>query len=140
MRIHTDEPQGARQAVQEALKVLPGVDATVSLHRSRSRRGAVNLTLTGSDGRTGRRVNSGAHGAGREGAASWDEWGVVLAFIFDADPGAYVKNVYADVYDFHGRTADRFKDRALPSDSHPRHVWEPGNPRTCKKCTAGWWV
>lgn len=140
MRIHTNDPQSARQAVQDALKVLPGVDATVSLHRSRSRRGAVNLTLTGSDGRTGHRVNSGVRGAGWQGAASWDEWGVVLAFIFNVDPDAFVKGVYADADDFHDRTADRFEALALPSDSHPRHVWEYGNPRTCKKCTAEWWV
>jgi hypothetical protein len=140
MRIHTDDPQRARQAVEEALKVLPGVEATVRLHGSRSRRGAINLTLTGSDGRTGYRVNSGTQGPGYRGAASWDEWGVVLAFIFDADPDAFVKGVYAGADDFHDRTADRFEALALPPDSHPRHVWTSGSPRFCKKCSAEWWT
>lgn len=139
MRIHTDNPQSARQAVQDALKVLPGVEATVRLHGSRKRAGAINLTLTGGDGRLGYRTNTGTHGAGYQGAASWDEWGVVLAFIFDVDPQAYVKNVYADAEEFHDRTADRFAGKGLPEDTHARHAWTYGNPRTCKKCTAEWW-
>jgi len=140
MRIHTDDPQRARQAVEEALKVLPGVEATIRLHGSRSRRGAINLTLTGSDGRTGYRTYTGTQGEGYRGAASWDEWGVVLAFIFDAAPDAFVKGGYAGADDFHDRTAGRFEALALPPDSHPRHGWTSGSPRFCKKCSAEWWT
>lgn len=84
---------------------------------------------------------------GREKAATWDQWGVFLAVLFDKDP-SMTTTYYADADAFARKTADRFgafddvrRFVAIgwPNDSHGDHQWDyagvPGE-QACTKCTA----
>lgn len=148
MRIHTDKTNEVRAAIWRATGALPGVYAEVSEHGSRSRAGALELRLTGNSGRY---RNTGKWGAHWEKSATWDEWGVVLAAVFAADPhaicGTAKRPVYAGVNDFHWQTGERFVHappaietggRALPEDTHTSHHWDYVARDTveCTKCTA----
>lgn len=53
---------------------------------SRSRQCGFDISLTGHGARHTRKKNSGNHGAGDEYAASWDDWGVWIAALYDIDP------------------------------------------------------
>lgn len=143
MRIHTDKTSEVRAAIWRATGALPGVYAEVSEYGSRSRAGALELRLTG---------NSPRYTAdNQDRAATWDEWGVVLAAVFAADPhaicGTAKRPVYAGVNDFHWQTGERFVHappaietggRALPEDTHTSHHWDYVARDTveCTKCTA----
>ena len=137
MRLHTDKPDQVIGAIHDASARLDGVYATFSRHGSRSRAGAVELSLEGN----GYPVNTGARGAGTKIGATWDEWGVVLAAVFDADPEAFAGSqqhpVYAGAEDFARKTCYRFDDGQLPEDTHRRHDWSHGmRYACCTKCTA----
>jgi hypothetical protein len=120
------------------------VDVTITEHGSRSRDHAFNVKL---EGESRRRPNGGASGAGSGYAATWDQWGVFLAFIFDVDPRTKCW-AYANVWDFDAKTRYRFSpdgnDRAegsdfWPNDAHGDHRFEfAGVPRqqSCTKCSA----
>lgn len=61
-------------------------------------------------GESGRQMNSGRYGpapCGSTEAATWDQWGIYLAVIFEADPTAKT-DYYADAEDFHRQTGGRF--------------------------------
>lgn len=137
MRLHTDKPDQVIGAIHDASARLDGVYATLSRHGSRSRAGAVELSLEGN----GYPVNTGTRGAGAKIGATWDEWGVVLAAVFNADPEAFAGSqkhpVYAGAEDFARKTCYRFDDGQLPEDTHRRHDWSHGmRYACCTKCTA----
>ena len=129
MRIHTNLSYADfRQAVREgaAWGVWP---ETFREHGSRKRERAFEVKLSGNSTRR-RNDNSG------EFAATWDEWGLVLAAIFAADPEATC-DYYADARDFHYKTNWRFAGGSF--DACPNHRWEfHGIPREqdCTKCGA----
>jgi len=139
MRIHTNKPNEVRQAIYDATRKLPGVYATTASHGSRSHAGAIELSMEGN----GYAKNTGQYGAGYEIGATWDEWGVVFAAIFDADPDAVAGSVKRPVYaggdDYRRKTQYRFDADGLPEDTHRRHAWELAGPlvQYCKKCSAG---
>lgn len=57
-------------------------------------------------------------------SATWDEWGIVLNYLFNVDPQATCgRGNYADREHFHWRTGNRFKT-LQPWDQHLRHRWE----------------
>lgn len=90
---------------------------------SRSRIRAFKFTLTGNSSHW---RNGGTYGANHDDrAATWDEWGMFLAHLFDVDPQAHCgKNSYLSAEHFHWSTSDRF--RALtPPYQHARHRWQP---------------
>lgn len=127
MRIHTNDVQAVREAIREATASMPGVYAEHSAHGSRIRAGAVELRLEG-NGRTG-----GQWGGTDNQSATWDEWGVVLQAIFDADPlavaGGQKCPTYAGREHYEWATGRRFvafRDwpRGLPTDTHKQHRWE----------------
>lgn len=145
MKIHTDLPGSVEVAIYEAAHRLPGVYADTVGVGSRSRKGALILGLEGN----GSRRNTGKYGASDEHAATWDEWGVVLAAVFATDPNAFAGSksypVYHDADHFHWATANRFlRGRILPIDTHPRHLWEyegrcvvgTFDAYDCRKCSA----
>lgn len=138
MRIHTDKVAEVASAIYNTtFNSLTGVYANIRRHGSRSRDGAVELRLEGN----GYARNTGQYGAdGYEQGATWDEWGVVLAAIFDTDPNAFAGSakypVYAGAGHFHAITCNRFTPEGLPGDTHKRHNWRGGYPRTCTKCSA----
>lgn len=68
---------------------------------SRSHARAIELVLTG-NARGMSRVAPGEH------AASWEQWGHVLSFLFDRDPDMRVTGAYDGEQDFHTKTRGRF--------------------------------
>lgn len=130
MRIHTTATAAdVRQAAQLARVSFD----RFSEHGSRKSARAFDVTLTGE---SRRRPNRGSSGAGDDYAATWDQWGVFLAAIFDADPWASCW-AYDDAATFHKMTSDRFRG-GWPSDAHGDHSWVIGEPgvQECRKCSA----
>lgn len=147
MRIHTNKVDEVHRAIWRATRKMVNVRVDIDEHGSRSRAGAVEMKLTGN---SPRHPNSGRWGADTyEYAATWDEWGMVLAAVYAADPDAIcgsVKHpVYAGADDFHRQTGERFAGiqkgeapNSLPADTHALHRWEPvrAGAQQCRKCTA----
>ncbi len=79
------------------------VIATVTTHGSRKRASAFEISLAGFGERHTRKKNSGQYGAGDEKAATWDDWGVVLARLFEIDPNM-TATYYKDRADFYEQT------------------------------------
>lgn len=120
MRIHTN---ATLEQVRNAIRTMPTVYAErLSEHRSNTHARAFELNLSGS-GRHG-----GQYGIRGSQSATWDEWGVVMAAIFKADPttrmgGSQRQPIYADADDYHWQTGNRFVN-GIPSDMHIQHKWE----------------
>lgn len=118
MRLHTDTVTATD--VHRATLTLPGVFAEVTTHGSRIRDHALEVKLTGN----GRRANSGAYGAGYENGATWDEWGAVMAALYELDPSALWGSgkypTYRDAEHFHWVTGDRFRE-GMPTNPHKLH-------------------
>lgn len=161
MRIHTDRLK-ASDLYSAAL--IARVDLTLTEHRSRSRARGFNVTLRGESNRkpnygtsrTADRFNTYEH------AATWDQWGVFLAVLFEADanrtfePSRDMFTPYDESYlHFAARTGDRFgapEDTmeaggyvrrfvayGWPEDAHGDHSfkWDSGRREyTCRRCSA----
>ena len=116
MKIHTDIL--SYEAIRSAT-VTAGAVYTVNLERvgSKSRDHAFKLALTGTSGRP---ANFREHEA-----ATWDEWGMVLAYLYSIDPAMHCgKHSYQSAAHFHWVTGDRFKTLTPPLQ-HKLHRWEP---------------
>jgi len=151
MRIHTD---GNRETITRAA-FAAGVDLVkCEEHGSRTHARAFEVSLRGSS----RRRPNFWDGSDCY-AATWDQWGIFLAHIFDADTDARCGSVkhptYRDGDDFHAKTFRRFlstflivfpeTDRPIvvepvtPNDMHGDHTFRfSGTPyvQQCTKCTA----
>jgi hypothetical protein len=117
MRLHTDHltETDIRDA---ARKAGVGVER-FSRHSSRSRGWAFDVILSGSGTTSG---NYG--GADRDvKAATWDEWGLVLAELYQRDPQMIAGSAYRNSEHFHWATGDRFT-ALTPPFQHLRHRWE----------------
>ena len=126
MRLHTDVL--TEQDIRDAAKGGTIAFDRLTEHGSRSHKRAFEVKLTGS----GTHTNSGRYGANTwEQAATWDEWGIFLGRLYEADRNLLVgsaKNpIYEDRDDFHEMTNSRF-DPVLGSvtwdQQHKRHRWE----------------
>lgn len=132
MRIHTDLPEAE---VYKMLDGMPGVYFEVmERHGSRSRANGFEVQLRGN---SNRRPNYGtsrtADRTADDKAATWDEWGIFLNRVFEADPTA-TTFYYESPDDFHFQTAERFMTLKF-EDQHKSHKWDySGEPRTfvCK--------
>lgn len=147
MRIHTDTL--TTRDIYEAARIGHADVVVLTEHKSRSRDHAFTVKLEG-DSR--RRPNGGRTGGDGSGyAATWDQWGVFLAVLFDRDP-EMVTPYYADAYTFHWQTDFRFVPQTKyfnaagsgvivwwPEDAHGDHTFrfagEPGG-QECTKCSA----
>jgi hypothetical protein len=136
MRLHTDTL--TEQDIHFAC-CSAGVTAEVfTRHGSRSRDHAFEVILSGSNTR-----NANGHSFK---AATWDEWGVFFAALFERDPQMFAGNKnwgYDGAHAFHRKTDDRFlysnPDRRFPEDTHTQHKWwatGDGQSQYCRKCTA----
>lgn len=138
MRIHTDlHAYDVGQIVRDA-KCGAWANVLTDHGTRTAKRGAVELQLAG----TSNRPNA----SNTENAATWDEWGIVLAAIFEADPtaimGSAKRPVYADRDDYHWKTGDRFRSLTSSSDDlyHANHYWrwDAGiMPRGESRCKCG---
>jgi hypothetical protein len=132
MRIHTNLH---RDSFQTAARTA-GVDfERLTEHGSRSAARAFDVILTGHGVTGGQWGNSGTNGAAPYKTATWDEWGIFLNAIFQADPGARTRD-YDSAEDFHTVTGGRF-ETLTPAEQHLRHRWTPdGNYGADCKCGA----
>lgn len=106
MRIHTNHPlpdsifTNARQAA--------GVQhEKYSHHGSRTHATAREVILTGDSNRATNQRHAWPHDEYTPRAASWDQWGIYLAFIFEQDPTARM-TYYRSAEHFHEVTGNRF--------------------------------
>lgn len=121
MRIHTDHLT-FNQVINAAMD-MQDVYIDVTRHGSRKRDHAFELSVS-AEPRKGRRPrNSGNRGADEgEAAATWDEWGVIFARLFDIDPGMTC-HAYDGAEHYHWSTGNRFRDPAT-LEMHDQHRWE----------------
>lgn len=127
MRIHTDTLTYADMT--HAAMAARVNFTTIEKHGSKSRDHAFEVILSGES----RRNQNG----GTEKAATWDQWGVFLAYLFEKDSSVKCW-AYADASQFAYRTVYRFED-GWPTDAHGDHRFQyDGMPYTqkCTKCTA----
>lgn len=128
MRIHTTANYtDVRNAAEKAGVAVVKCD----LHGSRSRPRAFEIKL---EGASRRRPNFGASDGY---AATWDQWGVFLGFLFDLDPEMTCW-AYKGSAEFHYATMGRFED-GWPSDAHGDHTFRYQGVscvQSCTKCTA----
>lgn len=133
MRIHSDTLTDADlyRAAEEARVTL--VDMTRK--GSRQRDHAFNVVLRGESNRAPNFGNGSPMGHGKR-AATWDQWGVFLAALFDLDPDMLTP-YYRNAEDFHYQTSHRFAG-GWPTDAHGDHTFEWIAPRVfgCTKCSA----
>lgn len=112
MRLHTNELH--HTDIHRAVGNIPGscVGAEIMDHGSHTHRRAFEVSLSGWGDRHTRLKNTGQRGASDEFAATWDDWGWFLSYLYDIDPqaiwGAVKRPVYADASRFHLLTWDRF--------------------------------
>lgn len=131
MRIHTDTLTASD--IYQTVANLPGVYVEVMPHGSRARKQAYEIRLTGTS--TRRTMDN------QDQAATWDEWGVFFARLFDADRDALAGSVKYPAYDgatdYHRKTGRRFLSGNMPADTHQQHRWEfEGGVLACTKCSA----
>ena len=133
MRIHSNALD--INDIYQATNGLPGVHVEVMPKGSRSHATAFEVRLTGNS--TRRTMD------GRDQAATWDEWGVFIAGVYEVDPAAVFGSVktpnYRDSNHFHAVTRYRFDANELPSDTHQQHRWEydlATGINQCSKCSA----
>lgn len=134
MLIHTDSPGIVEDAIIQAALKLDNVFWATERGGSQSRSHSISLHLEGS----GHLGNTATSPGTLRPRATWDEWGVVLAHIFEADRHARTAQ-YEGIEDFHHKTADRFDALELPEDTHITHRWLPrenGIEDFCTKCSA----
>jgi hypothetical protein len=74
-------------------------------------------------------------------AATWDEWGIFLARLFEHEPGMRAAS-YKDGAHFRWATDDRYDD-LTPADQHKLHAWQVERHergvvlvQSCKRCPA----
>lgn len=121
MRIHSDilTADDLRTAAQVA-----GDDVRISVaeHGSRKRARAFAFSLSG----TSSRDRQWASDTLPVKAATWDEWGMVIAELFRRDPDATIAQAYPSAEFFHWTTGGRFRS-LTPADQHggAGHKWRP---------------
>lgn len=131
MRIHCSNDV-TETVIRDAASKAQVTLETSSEHGSKSRDHAWEIHLSG---------NSRRRGNGKDYfAATWDQWGVFLGYIFDADPQARCW-AYSWEGDFHFKTMGRFNE--LERDDVPLdhdHRWQySGIPyhQSCQKIVDG---
>ena len=111
MKIYSDTLSGAdldaaTSAASEHAGAPVGFERYRELARPRIRARGWDILLY----RTGSRMhfNTGQHGAGEDGAASWDDWGWFLAELYGRDPGMRAAH-YSSAAAFHEATGGRYR-------------------------------
>lgn len=115
MRLHTDTvtTTDVYRAVRDASDRTgaPIYVEVLTSHGSRRRAGAIELQLSSDGTLSRRRRNPGTsrdRSAQDDYAATWDQWGWVLAYLYTVD-SRMVAGPYADAAHFHARTRDEYR-------------------------------
>src|SRR6188474_3141328 len=98
MRLHTDILTAADVYAATISRGMRGVYADVATVGSRSHARALDVHLSGT---SSRRVNAGTSHVDRfalDHAATWDEWGMVIAALYELDPSAVWGSVKRPIY------------------------------------------
>lgn len=137
MRIHTSEDV-TYSTIYDAAR-FAGVDVEVTQHGSRTHETAWEVSLTGSSRR--RPNNRGKWQDDDSYAATWDEWGMFIGYVFWIDPearcGSAKYPAYANAVDFEDQTDRRFIANVKPDDLHGDHSWQSSfGYRSCRHCSA----
>ena len=136
MRIHTGSLE--RHDLEVAARIAGVSLVRDTLHGSNSHAHAYEVILSGSGSRLSQYRDQDVP------AATWDEWGIFLAELYQRDPQALVGGaawpVYADARHFAWATGDRFNDLA-PEGQHRNHRWyhvgESAGGVTVNECKCG---
>lgn len=139
MRLHTNEV--TREQIEAAAAgIADGVTVEIEEYGSKSRNRAFEVVLLGNGG-----MNLGYSRSNKR-HATWDEWGVLIARLYELDFGAWWGTnskypTYENHSDFHVYTQFRFEDLTLPEDTHYMHKWEfvSVSHWICKRCSAEKW-
>lgn len=132
MRFHTNEDVTV-SVLRQAARIAR-VDMEFTHHASRKTAQAYEIRLTGE---SRRRPNF--YDGSDVFAATWDQWGVFIACLFEADPHMVCGTAYDGVSDFEDKTDERFLGDGWPADAHGDHTFRySGTPRqqNCTKCSA----
>lgn len=135
MHIHTDKlthsdivdaVRGAGVEISPNVWTVRLTDAGVKHHGSRSRARAFRFQVQGTSSRAPGWNRSEHQG---QKAATWDEWGMILAELFRRDPDAFVPDVYESGEHFRWVTGARF-DTLTPANQHDGagHKWSGAYP------------
>lgn len=118
MRFHTNSINAAEihRALTDTGLHAEGVRvALCEVHNSRSHRVGFEITLRAEpgrdrNGRARRNPASGVYGFAQsfEKAATYDEWGIFMARLFEMEPDAKWSGAYKDASDFHKKTRYEF--------------------------------
>lgn len=119
MRLHTNTLNTAN--LNTAARDAGVTVVKMTHHKSQTRVGAFELRLSGSSPRNAMRSDYKA--------ATWDEWGLVLAALYALDPDMVVNaGTYLSADHFHWVTAHRFDTtnpgHATVEGQHKVHSWE----------------
>lgn len=115
----TNEPDIRKLLRQEveAGRIAPHVYVEIRAIKARSGKPAYNVYLSATERDRGRRAgNSGSYGSMNDGsyAATYDEWGWLLAALYNADPDMHVGSpsypTYRDDSDFHDQTGWTYRN------------------------------
>lgn len=132
MKLHSDTITDLhlRSAVGYAEEMLPEY-GTIWIEEnnqtgSRRRKHALVFRLEGDGTLSKRKVNTGRRGGGDEFAATYDQWGWTLAFLFDIDPLASVSTgvAYDGYDDYHRQTKGKYLLTDLTSRAVLLTRWE----------------
>lgn len=147
MRLHTDtityvDLFDAVRHIEGVYLADPGPEQT----GSKTRDHAFTVKLEALERKGRRRVNFGTANVDRYDppfAATWDEWGFFLAYLFDVDPNLIAGNNYSGLDHYQWCTGGRFVGRepvVRVGTPHDQHRWEhkpnPGGPSLGCKCGA----
>lgn len=142
MRIHTD---GVENIDLDRAAFHAGVTfARKVRHGSRTHKHAWDVTLRGN---SRRRPNHGGSGAAEGYAATWDQWGIFLAHLYNEDATMRCAGAYKDIDEFDFKTGERFWltfnretgefDGFELKDSHGDHKFESLVRAGGQQCNCG---
>lgn len=134
MRIHSDTLTVADLSMASRLAVV--TFTTLDRKGSRKRDHAFEVKLSGD--------SPFRQNGGTEYAATWDQWGIFLAYLYSRDPdmiaAAYNKSIRPELQSSKGifeyATGNRFDDLTV-QQSHRRHRWQPGALLCTSFCACG---
>ena len=138
MRLHTDVLTFSDIENATRASGMTGVHAHVTEHGSRARKRAFNVYLTGNSPR--RPNSSSGNYAYDDHAATWDEWGMFFAALYEIDPnmiaGQSGRPTYDGAYSFYAATDGRF-EWLTADDQHKTHKWLPTGALKLRYCKCG---